>query len=188
MRSVEAQPEWRSRRQFQTLVTGWAEVVGPAVAAQTRPLGVQRQVLMVATSSAVWAQTLSFERVRLLEKLNQRLAAQPPRTTLRDIRFSTAQWSAAPVTPESTSDVLATWQCHPSRLPQDAPPPSHQPRCANSQDAFRRWSSTIQSRSQHLPLCPACHCPTPPGELARWSVCALCAAQDWSSRDRLPKG
>jgi predicted nucleic acid-binding Zn ribbon protein len=35
----------------------------------------------------------------------------------------------------------------------------------------------MRSRSQHLPLCPTCHCPTPEGELMRWSACALCAAK-----------
>jgi predicted nucleic acid-binding Zn ribbon protein len=30
-----------------------------------------------------------------------------------------------------------------------------------------------------LPRCPQCQCPTPPGELERWSVCAVCATQRW---------
>ncbi|WP_254567846.1 DUF721 domain-containing protein [Oscillatoria sp. HE19RPO] len=50
----------------------------------------------------------------------------------------------------------------------------------NAQGTFQRWAQGVQARSQGLPLCPHCGCPTPPGELDRWSVCALCAAKQWS--------
>jgi predicted nucleic acid-binding Zn ribbon protein len=32
----------------------------------------------------------------------------------------------------------------------------------------------MRSRGQTLPLCPQCQSPTPPGELARWTVCGVC--------------
>lgn len=50
----------------------------------------------------------------------------------------------------------------------------------NAQGTFERWAQGVQAQSQGLPLCPQCGCPTPPGELDRWSVCALCAAKQWT--------
>ena len=50
----------------------------------------------------------------------------------------------------------------------------------NAQGTFERWAQRVQAQSLGLPLCPQCGCPTPPGELERWSVCALCAPKQWS--------
>jgi predicted nucleic acid-binding Zn ribbon protein len=52
-----------------------------------------------------------------------------------------------------------------------------------SQAAFQKWADQIRWRSQGLPLCPQCRCPTPMGELQHWSVCALCAVKS-HPRDR----
>jgi predicted nucleic acid-binding Zn ribbon protein len=173
---LESQASWKGRRQFQQLLACWAELVGPAVAAQTRPVGIQRRVLQVATSSSVWAQNLAFERFRILEKLNARLPLG-----LTDIRFSSAQWQADYGNAVSTtaSDAIGMWRDHPSRL-ADAPMahPST-PETIDPHTAFRNWARRMRARSQHLPLCPACHSPTPVGELERWSVCSLCAAQQF---------
>ncbi|NJR67052.1 MAG: DUF721 domain-containing protein [Leptolyngbyaceae cyanobacterium CRU_2_3] len=167
---LDRQDSWKGRRQFQQLLAYWSDIVGVAVAAQTRPIAIQRKVLNVATSSSAWAQNLAFERHRILEKLN---AALPLGIT--DIRFSTAHWhthSSSPDTPEST--IL--WQNHPSRILPPAPLPG-QSTALDPQTAFRSWARTMRSRSQNLPLCPSCQCPTPVGELKRWSVCSLCAAK-----------
>ncbi len=180
MKSVETRAQSTSQRTFQAVCDRWVEVVGVMVAAQTRPVGVQRNILSVATSSAVWAQTLSFERLRLLQKLNQAIALPSSKPPLHDIRFSTAQWRSQTAQPWDThSEVLSTWRQHPSRLPPSAPVRSP----ATPKDAmtaFHHWSTSIQSRSQQLPLCPSCQCPTPPGELQRWTVCSLCATKQWS--------
>ncbi|MBF2074197.1 MAG: DUF721 domain-containing protein [Synechococcales cyanobacterium C42_A2020_086] len=172
LNAFDHQASWKERRQFQQLLTCWAEVVGPAVAAQTRPIALQRQVLQVATASSVWAQTLAFERLRILEKLNQRVPLG-----LTDIRFSTAHWcSTSP--PSAAAESAIVWQNHPSRL-QSPRPPVRLPTATDPHTAFRNWAKTIRLQSQQLPLCPVCHSPTPEGELIRWSVCALCAAQQF---------
>jgi predicted nucleic acid-binding Zn ribbon protein len=141
----------------------WSEVVGVKVAAQTRPVSIQRDVLWVATSSSVWAQNLTFGRKNLLLKLNQKLS-QP----LGDIRFSTAQWegSGSEKQPQPTFSP----QEHPSYL-GDAPA------VGDVNQTFADWADVMRSRSHHLPLCPNCQCPTPPGELEHWLVCAPCAAK-----------
>jgi predicted nucleic acid-binding Zn ribbon protein len=175
MGAIANQDGWQPQRQFNQVLACWFETVGPVVAAHTRPVAIQRQVLQVATSSAAWAQNLAFERRRILAKLNSQIP-----TKLTDIRFSTAQWHNKPSSSPSTEPSLAIWRDHPSRLPdaaiQNQPfPESRQ----HPQETFQRWADGIKRRSQHLPLCPCCHCPTPKGELERWSICALCAAKQW---------
>lgn len=182
---LENHDKWEKRRQFRQLCTCWAEVVGKVVAAQTRPLYLQRNILYVATSSSVWAQNLVFERHRILTKLNDRLSYQ-----LTDIRFSTAQWNAQKSSDANNSESYILWQNHPSQIRSQRTPSSSSlysssvqtsayphPIPNDPQTAFQGWANRIRERSQHLPTCPTCHCPTPPGELQRWSVCALCAAK-----------
>lgn len=170
--TLENHDSWKKRQQFRQLVLCWAEVVGSVVAVQTHPLYVQRQILQVATSSAAWAQNLAFERCRILEKLNARLPYQ-----ITDIRFSTAQWQSQTSIDTKSSGSSILWQDHPSQVsiaPKPRPPvqPPKDP-----QLAFQQWAKAMRDRSRHLPACPLCQSPTPPGELQRWSVCALCAAK-----------
>jgi predicted nucleic acid-binding Zn ribbon protein len=175
---LENQDKWEKRRQFRQLVGCWTGIVGVAVAAQTRPLYVQRQVLYVATASSVWAQNLAFERQRILEKLNAKLPYN-----LTDIRFSTAQWQLPQKRSAISSESDILWQDHPSHLTIRGNPSfrssSHAPPSSPSdpQTAFQTWATTIRDRTRSLPTCPVCQCPTPPGELQRWSICALCAAK-----------
>lgn len=174
--SLQDQVQWQDHQQFRHLLQSWSEVVGPVVEAQTRPTAITKQsVLKVATSSSVWAQNLAFERHRILEKLNARLPKP-----LVDIRFSTTQWHSR--LKHRESDFRQLWQDHPSQLPggQDRASQSDVTGAIGQNPAFRRWASLVQARSRRLPLCPTCQCPTPPGELKRWSVCALCAAKQWS--------
>ncbi|MBH8571833.1 DUF721 domain-containing protein [Nostocaceae cyanobacterium CENA369] len=170
---LEQQAQWQEQP-FQRLLKCWVEVVGAVVATHTRPLSIQRDVLRVATSSAAWAQNMTFGRQTLLLKLNEKLP-----TPLADIRFSTAEWSSLPDKQKQQQIVLADE--HPSYLGNlsnshyEVTPPNK-----NANIAFRYWAKTIQRRSHGLPLCPQCQCPTPPGELQRWQVCSLCAAKQLS--------
>lgn len=164
----------KEQKQFQRLQRGWIEIVGSVVAAQTKPIALQRGVLRVATSSAAWAQNLVFERQRILEKLNAQLGL-----SLIDIRFSNAQWQPSQTSTPGEVMQAELWQGHPSRIGIAAhallaAPPSDDPI-----DVFQRWANQMKSHRQHLPNCPNCHCPTPPGELDRWQVCSICAAKQW---------
>lgn len=179
LNAMTQQESWSDRRLFQQLLACWGEVVGATVADHTRPIGFQRQVLQVATASAVWAQNLAFERHRILDKLNARLTLN-----LTDIRFSTAHWQTEfqQNSVENFSETVILWREHPSRI-QAAPRLTArspvQPGIPSPQTAFRNWARTVRLQSQHLPLCPVCHAPTPEGELIRWSACSLCAAQQF---------
>lgn len=178
------QTAWQERQQFQRLAAVWDAVVGEAIATQTRPIGIQRQVLQVATSNSVWSQTLAFERIRILDRLNAQLPL-----ALTDIRFSPRQWQTEPSAIATPTALL--FQSHPCRVEStdsiaslrsgieaspnniDAPPDP------TPTTAFQHWAIAMQTRSQHLPLCPACDCPTPAGELQRWGMCTHCVVKSW---------
>lgn len=175
--ALEAQYKPQQTQPIQQVLRCWADVVGPIAAAQTRPLSIQREILQVATSSAAWAQNLVFERQRILGKLNAHLSV-----VLLDIRFSTAQWVRSQ--PQSTpfeSEQQMLWKLHPSRLPEEFCPSNAllTPSGDDLTAVFQTWATILRSRSERLPLCPECRCPTPPGELERWSVCGHCAAKRW---------
>lgn len=180
LQTLEPQFQQPEVLQLQDIQAAWSEIVGEKIAAQTRPIAVQRNVLQITTSSPVWTQTLVFERPTILKKLNDRLG-----TALTELRFSTAQWQQLMHNERPRDDrEQLPWQTHPSRLPEQNTPFEHQLALLKSPNtAFQQWASRIQQRSQHLPLCPNCGCPTPPGELERWSVCSLCVG----SSVNLPK-
>lgn len=165
------QTAWQERQQFQRLAAVWDEVVGATIATQTRPVGIQRQVLQVATSNSVWSQTLAFERIRILDRLNAQLPL-----ALTDIRFSPRQWQ--PEQPAIATSAALLFQAHPCRVEAtDTVEPASAEQTPTT--AFQHWAIAMQTRSQHLPLCPTCNCPTPAGELQRWEMCTHCVVKQW---------
>ncbi|MDZ8184260.1 MAG: DciA family protein [Nostoc sp. ChiSLP02] len=166
---LEKQAQWQEQP-FQRLVKFWPELVGPVVAAHTRPLSIQRDVLWVATSSAAWAQNLTFSRSSLLLKLNQKLPAP-----LVDIRFSTAGWQQPSAENKQQQTTLPDE--HPSYVGDRISSGNTKPSSQDANAAFEDWAKMVQGRSHGLPLCPQCQSPTPSGELQRWGVCSICAAK-----------
>lgn len=176
---LHSQPNWQAQKHLQMVLTQWLEVVGTAVAAQTHPYAIQRGVLYVATSSPIWAQNLAFQRQVIIEKLNARLKTR----SLSDIRFSTQHWQSRPSSQRQSEAAERLWIEHPSRIQTQAKDSiSKSGTIKDPNDVFQRWATTMQARSQHLPHCSACQCPTPTGELQRWGVCAMCAIQKWGDR------
>ena len=167
--------QWQHEQEFGKLLAAWTQLVGSVVAAQAQPIQITPQkVLLVATSSSVWAQNLAFERRRLLHKLNDHV-----KIPFTDIRFSTRQW------PLQSCKTRRSPSITPFALPQTFATP----RLAPSPDpniAFDRWSQTIRTKVQNHPTCPTCLCPTPLPELQRWSVCSLCAVRDIEQPKRPP--
>lgn len=53
----------------------WADVVGPAIAAECEPVGERGGVVTVVCRSAVWAQELSFMAPDLVARLNEALGS-----------------------------------------------------------------------------------------------------------------
>lgn len=168
----------QKQQEYQRLVECWAIAVGPKIVKHTRLLCVERGILKVATSSAAWAQTLTFERRRILQVLNAHRDSE-----IADIRFSTRDWvNCSNESPSLAGQLQTMWQEHPSRLFDDNSGGSTSAESSASQDpkaAFKQWAARLKTRSASLPLCSECGSPTPPGELERWSVCAVCATKQW---------
>lgn len=170
---IANQSQLQGAQEFQRLEKAWPELVGRAVADQTRPCSISRDVLYVATSSSVLVQELKFQRRSILKKLNALLS-----NPLTDIHFSTSQWQKDS-TPIFSENAAALWQGHPSRVVETSALPVSQSSPQDLHSMFQNWAKLIKVRSQFLPLCPECQCPTPPGELGRWNVCGLCAVKQW---------
>jgi predicted nucleic acid-binding Zn ribbon protein len=169
------------QQQFQDLCQCWSEIVGTVASRHTRPVTWHRGVLNVATSSATWSQDLTFRRVQIIHKLHQKLLFP-----VQDIKFSSAGWryqlpgDQSVSLPSPTDEFSQIWQEHPSRVEIPTPKPVGEVTGRSSLSpltAFEGWANRLKERSQSFPLCPQCHCPTPPGELSRWSVCGFCAMQ-----------
>jgi len=69
-------------KQHQVLLA-WKEIVGPANARHSRPVGVKDGVLLVECSNPAWAQTLTMLRGQIMEKISRLLGECP----LREIHF-----------------------------------------------------------------------------------------------------
>lgn len=70
----------------------WPDVVGPEVAANTRPVQLRRQRLVVSASSSAWAQTLQFMGPSIAARLNERLGT----AAVDEIVFRHAGWEEQP--------------------------------------------------------------------------------------------
>ncbi len=177
---IQAQPSWQGRRHFLKVLEHWKHVVGDRVAIETQPTGIYRNILHVAASGSTWSQALTFERRRILDKLQHYLVNYPP---LEDIHFSTARWETGKKSrvltpkPQSKSDLFKR---HPSYIPptnvtlfakKNSPLPPE-----TALEAFQRLANIVKKQTIHLPKCPKCHVPTPPGELERWQICRTCAS------------
>lgn len=173
IKGLESQESWQAQRQFRLVLIHWPKAVGFAVARQTRPVSIQRSSLYVATATATWAHTLTYERLNILRKLN-RYQKQP----LKNIRFSTAQWTQ-PIKPVTPNNRRVQHPCYLGHSPTDglatAAPATEQ----SPNEAFARWSQVMQQQQQQQPTCPQCQCRCPQGELDRWAVCSLCAPKQW---------
>jgi predicted nucleic acid-binding Zn ribbon protein len=178
----EQQPRWRSRHQFRMVQQNWSQLVGVAVACHARPVRIERQILYVAVANPMWGQTLTLERSTLLQKLQQF------HIDLSDIRFSTGDWyrraakTSTGQMPSAPPADLPNWlRQHPSFEPDAALQPS-QTEHQTPLESFQQWASLNQQMARHQPLCPACQCPCPEGELRRWSVCCVCAAKKFTGK------
>jgi len=63
------------RLEEQRAIEAWPEVVGPAIAEQTRAAGIREGVMFVDVASNVWLQELGLLRDGIIERLNARLGA-----------------------------------------------------------------------------------------------------------------
>lgn len=189
LHDIQSRTSWQQRCQYLLIVEKWADIVGESVAKQTSPLGVYQKSLQVAVSSPVWSQALTFERVRLLAKINALLGSSNS-LAIADIHFSTAKWATHQQDLEQRKVVT---EDHPSYLPAIATesanhqvnrrsnPKIHKletpkpPETAS--EAFQRWQEVMQLRTHQMPKCPRCDRPALTGEISRWQMCRVCAIE-----------
>jgi predicted nucleic acid-binding Zn ribbon protein len=159
---------WQDQQAIERLLHLWPKIVGPEVAAQTRPLSLNAQgILQVSTSSGVWAQNLAFERIRLLAKV--RSAWNPG---VKDIYFSPRQWHQRPIPQQQALETDLSAIRRTGTVQQKLTDPK------DAQKAFASWAKSVRhNASQHATRCPICECLTPAIELSRWGHCALCTSR-----------
>lgn len=175
---VQQAYQTRGKSQVNQLMQHWAIAVGPVVAAQTKPLNLYRGVLKVATSSAVWAQTLMFERQRILANLQE-----ISDLTIKDIHFSPGDWATTPP-PQAPGEVFQQelWQSHPSRLPSGSG--NAVPRSSSNATPQRlRFRGAVVPSPLPTPAPPALTPPalTPPAD----PQTAQIAFQQWAATMKL---
>ena len=171
--TLTKQPGWARYQRYYRLCQYWNEMIDPKIVSHTRPLYIQRNSLWVATSSSVWSQHLSLQRHLFLKNINVRFPQEP----LVDIRFSSAKWHNS----QLIADTFVE-SSHPSKIDFTASlPQTTSDNFTTPAIAFQRWTESMKARAQGMTLCPQCHCPTPSGELKRWSLCMHCATKQWQT-------
>lgn len=73
MRSVLAQHGLSEQIRAERLHTEWAELVGPRIAARTRPGGISGSTLVVEVASSSWLHELNLLRAQILAGLLERI-------------------------------------------------------------------------------------------------------------------
>jgi predicted nucleic acid-binding Zn ribbon protein len=169
---VIQQPEWQKYREYIQIIECWQQVVNQQVFHNTKPLYQEREILYVATSSAVWAQELALQRYSLVKKLNSRLNFK-----IKDIRFSPASWYQKPK--QKIVEILLQ-----EVSKQKTKTETESNISANT--AVASWLNKIPKKSPNLVNCPQCQSLTPQAELTRWQVCRYCIAQKWHNEYRPP--
>jgi predicted nucleic acid-binding Zn ribbon protein len=177
---LEQQPGWEHYQQYRQVLDCWEQVVEQKLARHTRPSYISKQILWVAIDNYSLAQELSLQRFSLLKKLNHKLSF-----TLKDIRFSPQQWYQG-----KNLSTESTQSSHPSQIEisQAEIEIVNSPPAKELQTALERWQKRLKARTQTLPTCPQCGCPTPPGELERWQLCCHCISQKWAAKSPVSTG
>jgi predicted nucleic acid-binding Zn ribbon protein len=173
MHHLERSPEWQSMALLRHLLQQWPEIVGSAVAQHSQPTKIVRQVLQVSVSSPAWAQTLTFERSRILANLQSRIPAAHPE--IQDLRFEPASWQQRTVRPHQLPRPQLT--AHPSWLQSTSRKRPNPPETPT--EAFQSWATYKQAQLANQSHCPGCQRPCPTQELHRWQVCAICMTHRW---------
>jgi len=65
----------------------WEELVGPVIAANSRPVGLKDNLLLVDVASSVWMQQLQFLKAEIIGRINAGL----PEAAIEKIRFRIAR-------------------------------------------------------------------------------------------------
>lgn len=152
---------WQPARLLHHIQIFWAEVVGQPVANHSRILGYQQGRLMLAVSSPVWAQELTYLKPAILHALRLRLPAGMDIPEEMTVRVSLRAFRAAEAGPVRQERSFRTLRPHvkETRLPVLLDNVRLQ-----YIEASRVWLQSAYHR------CARCQSPT----LRTYSLCAIC--------------
>ena len=168
LQQLMSRSAWAHQRRLQTIITTWQKILPSKTRQNSRPYGIQENILLIATKNSTWSQQLKLQRLRILQQLNQQLT-EP----LTDLRCSSTYWQQSPAYSPLADPELP----HPSRTPQSPTPQANQSDTPTA--AVLAWFDQKQARLQQSQPCPQCGALTPQGELDRWQQCSCCIAQKW---------
>ncbi len=160
LQELQKSQTWRKPQEFLAIVEVWTQVAGTQVAKHSQPVRVQNGILWIATSSAVWAQQLTYQRDLLRQKLSQAL----PDLHLVELRFSTSGWQT-----KKTIGTATTTKSSAMKRKSFRWPPTE-----DVQERFGQVSQVLRWRREQSPPCPRCHQVSHPASLQRWGYCAAC--------------
>lgn len=84
---------WEKQLDLHAIFPNWEKLVGGEIAEHTQPLKIERGVLWIEVDNSSWLQQLQYEKLGLLDNLNNFLQL----TTLKDIKMilPKGEWRAA---------------------------------------------------------------------------------------------
>lgn len=148
----------------------WAELVGAEIAANTRPVRIDGDALIVVTRSAPWSEQLSF----LAERIVAYLGANFGLTEVKRLRFKVGM----PELPRTMQSGI------PHRAPPVPKPPPERP-AASLEEAVARFRAAISENeraklAEGAKYCSGCAAVIPAGR----TMCAACASNAVQERER----
>ena len=169
------------------IAAAWADVVGPAVAARTRPAGVRNGILTIWTAGSAWSAELSFLEPSILAKLQSIV----PDAGVTRVRFSVASGRT-----KRLLDGVAARAPHTDRLARsredetidgaDAPRDAaseHDPAAIVGRLRVRQRALDARRARDGWMRCAACSAWTPP-QITRDLRCVRCAEEERQTADR----
>jgi hypothetical protein len=122
---------WGQRMREEDIYPCWEEVVGPQVAAHTRPSHISNRRLTIVTENSVWTQQLLFLKSEILRGIRRRFGPD----LVTELYFVTGRIepAAAPPAPPSQRE-----EAPPAPIPEDLEQEITAIRDADVRDAVRR--------------------------------------------------
>jgi hypothetical protein len=169
------------------IAAAWADVVGPAVAARTRPAGVRNGILTIWTAGSAWSAELSFLEPSILANLQSIV----PDAGVTRVRFSVASGRTKKLLDGAVARVPQADRFAQS-LEADAIDDADAPRDAASEHDLGAIIGRLRDRQRALDArrardgwirCAVCAAWTPP-QIAIESRCVRCAEEERQIADR----
>jgi hypothetical protein len=140
----------------------WPDLVGASVAANSRPLKIERGVLTVVTRSSAWSQQLSF----LAERILTSIAATVPGAGVERLTFKVGRLAPPRARPAGATGSPD----RPGRFEPFEP-------AADTAAAVARFRARVEAfwrakRAAGWNSCPRCGVPLAPGSASHCGVCA----------------